>query len=155
MTAQFRELFGTVWGNKVQAWCNKWGWSLVWTLGPSYPDVNKPPTGIGANQNRLVDPTAKGKGLNATAAHGVSAAWDMLWSKAVQARSGGGGGSSTPSDGTIDGWWAEAKVAVGRGMVVQPIRAGVCANPDQCIGLTYDTQECLCYHVHAESSKDN
>ena len=35
--AQFRELFGTALGNKVQAWCNKWGWSLVWALGPTYP----------------------------------------------------------------------------------------------------------------------
>ena len=104
--------------------------------------LRNPGNGIGANQKRLIDPVAKGKGLNATAAAGVSAAWGALWETVVKAR----GGGAAPSNGTVDMWWADATIAVGRGMVVQPIRADVCTNPEQCIGLTYDTEECLCYH---------
>jgi hypothetical protein len=143
--ASFPALFGSPLGKRVQQWCAKWGWALVWALGVNDGGPGAAQSPHQAQTERVLDPLFPGKGMNATMAPSALERFDTLWATAAAAR--GGGTAPAVSNVTVARWWGEVVVAVGEGMRLQPMRGNACETPNRCIGLTYsDAEDCVCYH---------
>jgi len=144
LVAVFGDHFGAASGLKLQEWADKWNWPLVWALG----DVNggggghrrrkatAESTSFPGNQ-RILDPSLKRSAeVNATYPSGASDAFASLWETVSQARAAG-----TPSAAHKTNWWTELKSSQVR---LAPASARGCANPDECVGINVDTNECVC-----------
>ena len=65
--------------------------------------------------------------------------WERAWDTAVVARNG-----SKVTEGTIFTWWEEVAQAAGRALMVEPVRAGACGAPHDCVGVDPEGH-CVCY----------
>jgi len=136
VVAYFPSLFGRPAGAKVQALCRKWGWALVWALGPN---GNGQDVDSWQGTQRLVDPGAVGRS-NATVASGTAARFAALWATVAASVA-----RQNPSNATFAAWWGAAAGIVSPALRVQPMRAHACARPAPCFALTESGADCLCY----------
>lgn len=147
VVADMGPLFGTALGATVRQWCTRWGWPLLWSPGvyahpepPSYPPRNF------TSNRRILDPAAllqsrAGGNLSRagiTAAVGVFERW---WAVAEAVRAN----ASAPTTAEVTGWWEGLAAAAG-GLRIEPLYAGDCATPDDCIGRLTASSDCICYN---------
>jgi len=144
LIAVFGNHFGAESGLKLQEWANKWNWPLVWALG----DVNggggghrrrkaTADQGSFPGNQRILDPSMKrSTEINATYPTGASGAFSSLWQTVAQARAVG-----TPTATQYTNWWADLKTSQVR---LAPASARGCANPDVCVGIDVDSNDCVC-----------
>ena len=142
LVADFGQLFGTALGAQVRALASRWGWVLLWGLGPD--------SGPGSEllDQRAVDPavlaaTSASASLPLPAA--VLAAFNATWAAAEAA---GGAGGRTPE--AVAGWWsglpAAARVSVG-------FRAGQCPDANECVAVAQQPAGvCVCYAAAAAAA---
>ena len=124
-------------GLRVQEWCRKWSWPLVWA-NSQLQDPHHPSPPI--SNHRVLDPvvlaTAK---VNASVTPEQLAEFQRLWHRAVEQRSSAQGLNDT----VVRGWWHNLSSVFG-GVVMQPLYAASCAEPDKCIGTTIIGDSCIC-----------
>eukprot|EP01062_Namystynia_karyoxenos_P066684 TRINITY_DN60608_c0_g1_i1.p2 TRINITY_DN60608_c0_g1~~TRINITY_DN60608_c0_g1_i1.p2 ORF type:complete len:524 (+),score=168.49 TRINITY_DN60608_c0_g1_i1:68-1573(+) len=144
VVAWLPSLFGTPEGDRVRAWCARWGWPLLWALGPhtaySNSSLPGPPSDGWEGKGRILDPL----GLHALA-HNVSMppqaaqSFRAVWQEAAALRRSGR--ALSPAD--TGGWWD--RLAAEPSLVrAEPLRPGDCATPGRCVG-TDAAGTCLCY----------
>jgi len=86
---------------------------------------------------RILDPSMKrSTEINATYPTGASDAFSSLWQTVAQARAAG-----TPTATQYTNWWADLKTSQVR---LAPASARGCANPDVCVGIDVDSNDCVC-----------
>ncbi|CAE7447611.1 clpC [Symbiodinium natans] len=144
--ASFPGLFGTARGERVRAWCRRYGWTLLWSLGlnlgfttdfgmPHFWDL-KNQSGPFWDHPRLLDPETVGPAVNATC--GTSAVFAEAWAAVAAARAAR---HLVPKD-----WaelWAALASKVPAASRISPLRAFSCADPEGCLGITEDG-DCVC-----------
>lgn len=156
----FPDLFGTSVGLKLQEWCTKNGWVLVWSLGLN---VGEPPpnfwtavnlTGPFISNRRLVDPivldrtsatfntssSSSGDGGRDAAKSGFWAAWHEATELQREAQKA----NRTVSNSTKAAAWGRLARRMPEELLVSPLSAGACANAENCVGTT-SAGDCLCY----------
>ncbi|CAE7648085.1 CLPC1 [Symbiodinium microadriaticum] len=152
--ASFPSLFGTTRGERVRAWCRRYGWTLLWSLGlnlgfttdygmPHFWDV-KNQSGPFRSRSRLLDPEAIGQGVNATRS-GFDA-FAEAWAAVVSLRAAR---RLKPQD--WEHLWTALASSMSAASRLFPLRASSCADIEHCLGVTEDG-DCLCA---AESSADS
>jgi hypothetical protein len=127
IVADFRSLFGRSLGRQVQELCIKWGWILMWGLGPG--------SGTGSEKlnQRVVDPAV----LHRTSAHGsmdVSADDAKMFSKvwALANATAGAPGTKRPAE-TVGAWWAQLPDTVRVSVGVRAWQG--CEDADRCVAV--------------------
>lgn len=144
LVAVFGDHFGAASGVKLQEWADKWNWPLVWALGDvsggggghRRRKATADATSFPGNQ-RILDSTLKRSAeINVTYPSGASDAFASLWETVSQARLSG-----TPTAAEVTNWWTELKSSQVR---LAPASAKGCTNPDVCVGINVDTNECVC-----------
>ena len=152
----FPDLFGTPAGQELQAWAGRWGWSLVWALGPNLPSDNLDFYGSlnqtqFAGNHRFVDPKVLASPNNTmqknfTVAPTVGDGFDAVWATVEVARRRAGASGEELSPAQWAGWWEEMLAPEGaHALDVQPLRPRRCASAERCIG-TNALGDCLCYN---------
>jgi hypothetical protein len=137
------ELFGTAEGAKVQQWCQKWKWPLIWSFGTNPSGSTYHPPSWRA-KSRVLDPTVL---IESTASANMSSAmlqqavhnFETTWQTATQKRAAHG---ATTAD--FNTWWTALEDGMGKPLQVEPIFAAACADPDMCIGVNAEGK-CVCY----------
>ena len=118
----------------------KWGWALIWSLGTNAGAGIVRPASWAAS-SRMLDPTL-GTGLTPAVPDGAHAVFEAAWSGAAAARAAAS--PSPPSNGTTAEWWSTLEQKVAGALWIEPVMAGVCADPHRCVGITR-SRVCVCY----------
>ena len=143
VVATFRSLFGTVFGNRVQEWCKRQGWILVWALGTNQEEQMGPGGGsdvkyaVDSRSTRILDPIVFG---HTSAAHNTSLSvavppFNDLWSKVAANK------NENTTSAQYLAWFNELPREPG---LVRALLAGECSDASACVG-TSSKGECLCY----------
>lgn len=157
----FSVLFGTDDGMRLQALCNKWGWALVWALGPNLNRiVDEGSTYTGnytfAGNKRLLDPLALAAGKaggTASAACNMSEIgkrsadiFQQHWDRIDAARKAREANTSYPfpAPRELEQWWSALAQELGASLRVEPLRAASCADVQRCFGVNW-AGDCVCY----------
>ena len=138
----FGSLFGSEYGEALQAWCRRQGWVLLWALGPGDGgggkgmDFDSPPAPVDARTTRMLDPSVL---PSATAGRNTSVAeyadsFTALWKKVGAAR------TSNTTAAEYAAWFAELPT----GLAARGLMAGECADASRCVGTRADGA-CICY----------
>ncbi|CAE7776661.1 clpC, partial [Symbiodinium sp. CCMP2456] len=137
--ASFPSLFGTARGERVRAWCRRYGWTLLWSLGlnlgfttdygmPHFWDV-KNQSGPFRSRSRLLDPETIGQGVNATRSgfDAFAEAWAAVVSLRTERR-------LKPQD--WEHLWTALASSMSAASRLFPLRASSCADIEHCLGVT-------------------
>ena len=158
----FPALFGSTRGRKLQAWCARRRWLLVWTLGlntgrsENYWSIGNSVQRFESNR-RLLDPVAAlacAHCANATAATPEAAkAFDASWRQVALRR------ELAPFGLSNETWlslWNELTGSVDGALQMHPLRASSCADLDQCIGTSHRgaDETCVCYKQGGARRRD-
>eukprot|EP01052_Picozoa_sp_SAG31_P033095 SAG31_NODE_3697_length_3978_cov_1.827791_2_plen_295_part_00 len=162
----FPQLFGTPNATGARKWCEKWGWPLLWALGPNDQAASHMMGGgstavyaVDAD-DRMLDPHVLAKipawtNLTEATSSAAMESFDQLWSTVAKARASAplskecnpwdptpcDNGGLKPSNFTF--WWSEFKATVPTALRVASLRPRQCANVDKCVGLNGDGH-CVC-----------
>jgi hypothetical protein len=141
--AQFAQHFGTESGAGLRRWAAQHGWPLIWAWGIGDRPILSMPRGTWAGTRRVLDPASL---LSSRAGGNLSALskpaallWERAWKTAAIARN-----TSTVVEGTIFNWWEAVAHAAGVALTVEPVRAGACGAPHDCVGVDPEGH-CVCY----------
>eukprot|EP01065_Artemidia_motanka_P037926 TRINITY_DN46815_c0_g1_i1.p1 TRINITY_DN46815_c0_g1~~TRINITY_DN46815_c0_g1_i1.p1 ORF type:complete len:494 (+),score=159.59 TRINITY_DN46815_c0_g1_i1:59-1540(+) len=142
VVAWVQVLFGTDDGKRVRAWCDRWGWPLLWAQGPEAPEDPRVKPSLPRNgwraKGRLMDAVSKHRLSNVTFSAAGQQRFNALWEDAAAVRKAG---RVTAADAAQ--WWAKL-AADPEAVAAEPLSPGSCANPGRCIGNT-PTGDCICY----------
>lgn len=159
LLGSFPSLFGTRLGRQLQAWCVERGWVLLWSLGLNLgPEVEVDFFTIGfangtfaANQ-RLADPAVLPRvGVsNVSVPPAAAALFADAWEQAAAMRHNASKNASSwgVSNTSWARLWTATRDALPRGLSVEILRAGACADVDRCVGVSLSdgpSRPCLCY----------
>ena len=151
--ASFPELYGSSDGALLRRWCAKYGWPIVWALGPNggadfwaeSTETSKGKTFL-ANE-RLLDVAAHGKGglpagrnISATDLTQAAAAHGKAWNETAKGRARGLGVANTS---WVARRWKELRAAAPRSTWLTPLSAATCQAPSSCVGADPDGH-CVC-----------
>ena len=143
VVATFRSLFGTNFGQRVQEWCKRQGWVLVWALGSNTEEQMGPGGGgdskyaVDARSTRILDPIVFGE---TSAAHNTSLSpalqqFQALWRLVATNK------NENTTSAEYRAWFDELPREPG---LVRALLAGECSDASACVG-TSSTGECICY----------
>ena len=144
LLAEFGANFGSDNGVRVREWAMKWGWPLIWALGPNVdgPDTAAPPSWRATG--RLIDPivllrSAAGANLSAVATS-ATPRFNATWDAVRTARR-----DTTWDTKTTLHWWQILTKDAPRDLAVEPLMAGSCVDAGRCVGVDADGS-CVCYN---------
>lgn len=127
--------------------CRRFGWVLLWGLGPNLP--NNGTGNFSSNVTfeaslRLLDPQVlqnTSAAANRTVSPSLLRQFEQAWQSVERARPVG-----------PEGWaalWSSVARVVGRSGTTTALKAHQCADPDACVGRD-GNGDCICYHGPAE-----
>ena len=141
--AEFGANFGSDDGRRVQEWALKWGWPLVWALGPNVLGQDTASPLSWRATGRIIDPVVlalsrAGANLSSIAAH-ATPAFNATWDAIRLAR------QTAQWNTTLRRHWWEALMSnAPREFSVEPLMVGSCMNAGNCIAVDVDGN-CVCY----------
>jgi len=138
LIGNFKNLFGTDAGRKLQSVADHYGWPVFWAHGTvsggGHRRRRKATLGASVvGSERILDPTHKH--TNATLPSDASVAFEELWSQITSARAG------TVTDAQLDNFWSTLQAQQVR---VAPLTARACAEVDLCFATDTSSGECIC-----------
>lgn len=151
----FTVLFGTEDGIRLQLLCKKWGWALIWSLGPNLnrsQDEESTYTGNYSfmGNKRILDPLVLSGGTSAacnmtgTVLRSVVATFHSYWDMVSAAREQMAHRSSPfPTPHELEQWWLQLSSQIAS-LRVEPLRASSCADLEACFAVT-EGGDCVCY----------
>lgn len=141
LIGNYRSLFGTETGRRLQTFCSERGIVLQWALGPKTLEFGNATTTY-AVPRRIVDPlvlpaTAAGRNISSLS---NGTAFAASWSAVGVARNA----TTTLPAGFWSSAFANSSAAVPSDYLLLPLNAGACASPQECVGMAA-SGACVCY----------
>ena len=160
LIGSFPTLFGFELGTKLRRWCVQQGWILAWSLGLNLGRAEVDYWSIGymphlPSHARLIDPSSLTHVSNLSVSAAATRAFEASWATAATTR------NSRPhwkvTNTTWSSLWSDLSLEMPPALYVRPVRAGSCAEPDRCIGISVAEAEegaaeqpCVCYDGEPE-----
>lgn len=131
----FGALFATDEGIALQALAQQRGWPLAWSRG--FLKAGFFSKGDIPGNGRVLDPmVGKNQSFNATFPTHAEQSFADLWSNVTASRS-----QRQPTQDQLEKWWG---TFASTQLQVAPVSAYSCADPDSCVVVDANTNQCIC-----------
>jgi hypothetical protein len=159
LIAAFPALFGTPAGTRLQRWCSRQRWALVWSLGLNFGATRTDFWTVGylgmsiPSRERLADPLVlrtTSAAANLSLDHAADSTFEYAWGEVAALRSRYG---TYISNTTWAEAWQRLTSSLPGTLRLSQLRAGDCGDVDRCLGTT-SNGDCFCYEHDEWPSAD-